>query len=319
MRNNSNVYLPKARPRNEELELNSKEHVYRQMYETYIANNCKENGDQISTNIPKCVKRGIVKLNKRQEEGKIVINESDKSQLISISSRENYRQQCQQQIGKTDRKLTWKEVEVVKEVAKKQMTAVSNIFRVVENLGEDEERRVRTQMNEQTTVIPQVSSQAKDHKPIPENGIPKVRGVNGASRTMNQRLSDMTNDNLMAMLNADDSAEIQSTEEMLNYIEKLNERIRHEEISSENLVVGSLDVNSLYSSIDVRKAVKMTRERALETSCKLERIDIKLALIYLALTLKPWERVNWILVGVLPRRNTKKKTTHRHNPHSRRG
>ena len=96
---------------------------------------------------------------------------------------------------KTDRKLTWKEVEEVKKVAKKHMTAVSNIFRVAENWGEDEERRVRTQMNEQTTILRQVSRQAKDHKPIPENGIPKARGVNGASRTMNQRLSDMTNDN----------------------------------------------------------------------------------------------------------------------------
>ena len=35
---------------------------------------------------------------------------------------------------------------------------------------------------------------------------------------------------------------------------------------------------------------------------------MKWALVYLTLTLKPWERVNYNLVGVLPRRNSKRKT-----------
>ena len=71
------------------------------------------------------------------------------------------------------------------------------------------------------------------------------------------------------------------------------------------MILGSLDVTALYASTDVKKATKYVRERALKTKCKWEGIDLRWSLIYLALTLKPWERVNWKLVDVLPRRQTK--------------
>ena len=90
-------------------------------------------------------------------------------------------------------------------------------------------------MIEQTTVIPQVSSQAKDHKSIPESGVPKARGINGASRTINQRLSDLTNDNVMAILKADGGEEVQSTEELLYCIKEVNSKISKGEIDSQNL------------------------------------------------------------------------------------
>ena len=144
--------------------------------------------------------------------------------------------------------MSWKEVEEIKKLAKKHNTAISNVFRVGENWGEDEERRVRTKINEQVTVIPQVSCQPKDHKDLPESGVPKCRGVNGASRTINQRLSDITSDNLMAMLKADETDELQSTEEMLNHVEQINNKIRSGEINSDKLIVGSLDITPLYGS-----------------------------------------------------------------------
>ena len=77
--------------------------------------------------------RETKKLNARKAKGKIVINTSDKSQLTSISSRENYEAQCQQQIGPNDRQLTWKEFNGVKDTVYKHNTAVANLFRVGEN------------------------------------------------------------------------------------------------------------------------------------------------------------------------------------------
>ena len=90
----------------------------------------------------------------------------------------------------------------------KHTKALANVFRIAENWGEDEEARVRSILNDQSTVIPQVSSQAKDHKPVQESGVPKARGDNEASRTINQRLSDLTNDNIMALLKADGGEEM---------------------------------------------------------------------------------------------------------------
>ena len=132
--------------------------------------------------------------------------------------------------------------------------AMANIFRIGENWGEKEETRIRNTLQESTTVIPQVSSQAKDHKAIPESGIPKARGVTGASRTINQRLSDITNDNITAMLKADDTSEVGSTEQLLYHVESLNKEIREGKVDSEGLVLGSLDVDTLYASINIKKA-----------------------------------------------------------------
>ena len=155
--------------------------------------------------------------------------------------------------------------------------------------GEKEETRIRATLQESSTVIPQVTSNPKDHKAIPDTGIPKARGVTGASRSINQRLSDLTNDNLTAMLKSDQSNEVNSTEMALFNIESLNKMIRDGEIDSHNMIIGSLDVSNLYGSINVKKATQLVRERALQTKCKWEGIDLHWTLIYLALTLKPWE------------------------------
>ena len=58
-----------------------------------------------------------------------------------------------------------------------------------------------------------------DHKALPDTGIPEAREVTRASRTINQRLSYLTNDKLMAMLKADESNEVNSTEMALFNIE----------------------------------------------------------------------------------------------------
>merc|ERR1711954_265873 len=141
---------------------------------------------------------------------------------------------------------------------------------------------------------------------VPETGVPRSRGVTGASRTMNQRLADMTNDNLAYMLKSDPNNEVGSTEQLLYNVDNLNKMIGNGSIDSQNLVTGSLDVSNLYGSINVKKATQLVRERALKTKCKWKGIDLRWALIYLALTLKPWEKVNFKLVDILPRRQCNK-------------
>merc|ERR1711954_394293 len=140
---------------------------------------------------------------------------------------------------------------------------------------------------------------------IPETGAPKSRGVTGESRTMNQRLADMTNDNLAYILKSDPNNEVGSTEQLLYNMDNLNKLIGNGSIDSQNLVIGSLDVSNLYGSINVKRATQLVREKALRTNCQWENVDVRWALIYLALTLKPWQKVNWKLVGVLPRRQAK--------------
>ena len=71
-------------------------------------------------------------------------------------------------------------------------------------------------------MIPKVSAQAKNHKLIPESGIPKSRGVTGACRFMNQRASDMTHNNLTYTIASDPTSEVGSTEQLLHFVEAIN-------------------------------------------------------------------------------------------------
>ena len=64
MRNNTKVYLPRARPKGEKIVLNSQEHVFDKVYQDYIRHDCNEKGNQLDSNISKRAQRGIVKLNK---------------------------------------------------------------------------------------------------------------------------------------------------------------------------------------------------------------------------------------------------------------
>ena len=113
MRNNPRVYLPKSRPNGEELELGTKAFMYQQTIEKYQEQFCNDKGTQIRSNLTKSEQNGIRKLKARQKCGQIVINTSDKSQVTSISTRENYEAQCRQHIGPKDLKLTWKAVNPV--------------------------------------------------------------------------------------------------------------------------------------------------------------------------------------------------------------
>ena len=108
------------------------------------------------------------------------------------------------------------------------------------------------------------------------------------------------------MIDSDSTEELISSEDFLSIVEETNELIKDGKINSEDLVIGSLDVENLYGSINVNKASEVVRERALRTNLKVENMDWRWALIYLALTLTPHEIVDQKLQQVVPKRMKQK-------------
>ena len=86
------------------MELATKAHMYNKTIKDYKDKHCTEKGKPIKSNLTKSEQLGIKKLKTRQDNGDIVINRSDKSQVTSIMTRENYREQCQHHIGNNDKK-----------------------------------------------------------------------------------------------------------------------------------------------------------------------------------------------------------------------
>ena len=67
-------------------------------------------------------------------------------------------------------------------------------------------------------------------------------------------------------------------------------------------MIGSLDVEALYPSIDAKRAGQIVRERVTESQLRVDGVDWRWVLIYLSLTMTPHDKVDQRLTGVLPRR-----------------
>ena len=90
MRQNPRIYLPKARPPNEEAKLEAKEQAYLDTWMAYKQSHCTPKGEQIESNLTKSEQRGEVKLSAIVQKGEIIISETDKSQQFSVSTPESY-------------------------------------------------------------------------------------------------------------------------------------------------------------------------------------------------------------------------------------
>ena len=71
-------------------------------------------------------------------------------------------------------------------------------------------------------------------------------------------------------------------------------------------MIGSLDVENLYGSMDTNIAADIIRNRVVNSNVKFESIDWRWALIYLAHTLQPKDIVDMKLQQVIPKRLGKK-------------
>ena len=78
---------------------------------------------------------------------------------------------------------------------------------------------------ENITTVPQAYIQQKDHKaPDPITGLPKTRFICNAATTYNQRLADLANDNMRALIESDKTDEMSSTEDFVSHEEVLNKK-----------------------------------------------------------------------------------------------
>ena len=90
--------------------------------------------------------------------------------------------------------MDWREIEAAKSEIHNHLIAICNMFKMGTDWGETMEGRIRRAMTEVSTVIPEMSCSPKDHKPLPDSGVPKTCPLMNASASMNQRISDVVLD-----------------------------------------------------------------------------------------------------------------------------
>ena len=286
LKENSRVHLPRPLPPGEEANIEMRRGVYMRLFQDFVRNNCKKNGDQ-KTNITREIDNGIKSLKKRIDNEEIIIMETDKSGKLAITSRETYLKLGDAHTA-GDRLVSSQEIREIE----KQLNGHSSMWIKMTGMAErhGQESRTRESKISRSQNIARMRLLLKDHKKKLCTR-PVVSGCD--SHTLG--LSNMVSDLLEAVCNSvDDPFEVISTEDMLARIRECNEKLkstRDEKImrgeiipdTEEDIIMFGSDVVALFPSLSASTTGLIVRRQIEKSPTEFAGIDYQQVSLYIAL------------------------------------
>ena len=157
--------------------------------------------------------------------------------------------------------------------------------------------------------IPPLAMLPKDHKPV-QGPIPATRPVCLCTSSINLRPSDILSEVLAPIAREEEKyIESESTEECLYHVDEANRLVREERSSGElvegELIVGSMDIEALYPSIEVNRSAKIVSEMVSESKVQIENVDFETAVVYIASNSSKAQVYDWGMSQYIPKRKSK--------------
>ncbi len=251
--------MPEKRTVEEEVELAARKNMYLKVVKKYKDENCDEKGRVKHDNLTKEQRQGLKSLTKLVKDGEIVIRKTNKGKNWSISSLESYQRQGEEHT-KDDKEAEWEEVKLSQKTVNSHGRAFANIIKVGQGVGDNNAKRCFTNISSEACSVPILDIYPKNHKKRKENGDPKTWGVVGASNSMMSRTANAVGEIVEISIKAckDKSLECISTEEVLAYLEDMNMVVGEE---GEDIVVGSVDAEALYPSLNIPQVARMCADK----------------------------------------------------------
>ena len=243
-------------------------------------------------NLTHAQKKGLDSLKQRRKEKEVICFPTDKSGVMSIDSPENYVLAMEPHIQGTT-KVTQQDYDNSEKLLNSHIQSWCSILKFNE----------RVSNNYQTTnnAIPPLYGLRKDHKDSPDIVMgPPTRPVCGAIVASNYRASHFISSIIKPVLNLAPEA-CNSTEDLLSRIEHIN---KNEDLTG--CIIGSMDVDALYPSIDIEFAVDRCVDLILESGIEFKDVNINELGLYLALTEKQDTLRENNLLQYCPKRTTNK-------------
>ena len=160
--------------------------------------------------------------------------------------------------------------------------------------------RVANNFQSKNNMIPPLYGLRKDHKKFDdENKGPPTRPVCGAVVASNYRISYFLS-MLIRPLIRESPDVCDSTEDLLSRVRECNENS-----DLEQSILGSMDVEALYPSIDITFAVEKCQEMIAESDLELKHVDVDELGLFLALTTTTEELQEHNLKRYCPLRSNK--------------
>ena len=305
MKTSRRVVFPPGRGAKEEAVLETRKAMWQGVADRFMRENCKEDGSMDETQLTTDQVLGRASIRKRVMKKEIHVSCSDKGKGIVVMPLELY-ETVTKRHTEGDEEIDWRKLKEIQ----KHVTAHARSLARVFNLGKGEGDRNRIRCHENITTWaqhpPVLRSMAKTHKAPNQDGSPKTRPVVGASSGMGTGLGEILSDLVRPVYMARKKQfECQSTEEMVHQIEEANQRMEREGVK--DVMVGSLDVVSLYPSIDQEMGARIVAEELINNGVRYQGVDIQKAARYLAASLSK-ERIKLEGVGhLLPGRRAQGK------------
>ena len=269
---NSRVYLPNP--------LDEPTEVAMQMMKRKIntvANRYTERSKRQKVNLTTEQRRGIRSLKRKRDEGEIVVYQKDKSMRLAVDTTGNYKESMKPHIENDEEISKGDNADI-----EKLMNAHSvSWLRFLQAGKGSDEYRIKMSMQSHNNDASVICALRKDHKELSQGARseegPPVRPVCDISDGVNHKLSYLISNLLQEM--CDGETVCNSTEDMLASVEMTNQ-----EGVEEDTIIRSMDVISLYPSLDIQHAIKVICEEFENSDIKIEGIDYEELSLYLALT-----------------------------------
>ena len=239
----------------------------------------------------------------------------DKGKGIVVMPLTMYSELVEEHTAK-DKEVSWEELEEAQRIIRSHSRSVGKILNIGDNEGERNVTRCYSNLLSHACDPPVLRALAKTHKAPNKEGLPKSRPIVGASRGLTTPLGEILSDLLEPVARARVKTwEAQSTEEVLRKISEANSRLEREGIKE--VMVGSLDVEALYPSIDQKEGPRIVAREVLKSNVDIGNINYHLAVVYLGTTMSRARQVREGVAHLIPPRKAKTRRGRRVTVHTR--
>ena len=269
---NSRIIVPPPLDNTTEIALQCLKGKLLQCTKRYI-----KSANNTTTNLTPEQQAGLESLVEKKKNKEVVIFETDKSKRFACDTIDNYKLLGDAHV-RNDEVVTMadtKQFEI-------EINAHTEMWTRILNAGEKTGQydRIKTSMKTKNNPPAPLSILRKDHKQCEDPVVgPPGRPVCGGDVSYNRKLS-----HLMSVLLTDvyvgEKTVCASTEELLAEVNIIND----EGALDDTYIVGSMDVEALYPSLDIEFTVDKVCELLYDSSVNIEGIDIKELGLYLSLT-----------------------------------
>ena len=280
MKNNRKVFMPGPAPPRVEAGHCARMEVWQREFGKYMKNNCNNKGEQNESNLTITQQLALKRLSRRVSKNEIVILESDKGKRFVIVSEEVYKAMGRNHTRKYS-PATTEEIRASQRVLSTAAKAMINMFGVGKSHSYSNYSRCFDNAGSAAEDVPTMKILPKIHKAATAAGHPQSCPVVTAASGLSSRSGDILSDFLgpIILLNQP-RMEDQSTGEVLSQLEDAATAI--EESGYRDIMVGSLDVQALYPSLDQKETAKIVGELVMESRADISGVDYRSVPVFVA-------------------------------------